>query len=491
MKDISSINLKSLKKQLSKKGYHFKNKISSGGYATTITVKKGFCGKKRCAKIFVDGNPTGIQAEFNTMKKLFCAAPDKFPEPFDLFEITVSSATYDDVNYRVFVLVMELLEPLHIPSDSGADFWLRFLTELTESLVEMHHIDYNHKDIKPSNVMMKGGRFILIDYGISIVTNQTLYRTNTFAGTEYFASPDALEGKNSKRSDIYSLGATARALILHRTDELITYDSHNNPVSLSFLIEQKRKLKPMQPSDESFRFICNVINKAMSFNITDRFQSAVELLNTLKPINSFHTLKKCRDKNPVLESTADFFENSNSRTMENEYVNVDYANEKKPEKTSVYIPNQYDKAKTDKAESMNPDIIYDNITKAKRYIEKGNYDTALAQLNNIEHPIADFLRAKILKEEGHGSYMIRLEKSAEKKYPPAMLAYGMFTEQYSYVVESAKIYTKAFRVVAKLFQQGKIDKKTFISLNNKNRFGNIDELDKAFIKQTSAKIPPI
>lgn len=51
--------------------------------------------------------------------------------------------------------------------------------------------------------------------------------------------------------------------------------------------------------------------------------------------------------------------------MENEYVNVDYANEKKPEKTSVYIPNQYDKAKTDKAESMNPDIIYDNITKAK------------------------------------------------------------------------------------------------------------------------------
>lgn len=474
MKDISTIKLTSLKKQLRKKGYSFINKISSGGCATTIIVKKGFWRKKRCAKIFIESNPDEIQAEFDTMKTLFCASPDKFPEPFDLFEITVSSAIYDDVNYHVYVLVMELLEPLHIPSDSDADFWLRFLTELTESLVEMHHIDYNHKDIKPSNVMMKGGRFILIDYGISIVTNQTLCRTNTFAGTEYFASPDALEGKNSKRSDIYSLGATARALILQRTDELITYDSHNNPVSLSFLIEQKRKLKPMQPSDESFRFICNVINKAMSFNITDRFQSAVELLNTLKPINSFHTQKK-----------------SNSHNNENEDINADYANEEQPEKTSVHIPNQYDKAKTDKAESMNPDILYDNITKAKRNIEKGNYDTASAQLNNIEHPIADFLRAKILKEKGHNSYMIYLEKSAEKKYPPAMLAYGMFTEQYSYVVESAKIYTKAFRVVAKLFQQGKIDKKTFISLNNKNRFGNIDELDKAFIKQTSAKIPPI
>lgn len=474
MKDISTIKLTSLKKQLRKKGYSFINKISSGGCATTIIVKKGFWSKKRCAKIFIESNPDEIQAEFDTMKTLFCASPDKFPEPFDLFEITVSSAIYDDVNYHVYVLVMELLEPLHIPSDSDADFWLRFLTELTESLVEMHHIDYNHKDIKPSNVMMKGGRFILIDYGISIVTNQTLCRTNTFAGTEYFASPDALEGKNSKRSDIYSLGATARALILQRTDELITYDSHNNPVSLSFLIEQKRKLKPMQPSDESFRFICNVINKAMSFNITDRFQSAVELLNTLKPINSFHTQKK-----------------SNSHNNENEDINADYANEEQPEKTSVYIPNQCDKAKTDKAESMNPDILYDNITKAKRNIEKGNYDTASAQLNNIEHPIADFLRAKILKEKGHNSYMIYLEKSAEKKYPPAMLAYGMFTEQYSYVVESAKIYTKAFRVVAKLFQQGKIDKKTFISLNNKNRFGNIDELDKAFIKQTSAKIPPI
>lgn len=491
MKDISSINLKSLKKQLRKKRYIFIEQLSSGGCATTITVKKGSHGKKRCAKIFVESNSTEVQAEFNTMKTLFCAAPDKFPEPFDLFEITVSSAIYDDVNYPVYVLVMELLEPLRIPSYTDADFWLRFLTELTESLVEMHHIEYNHKDIKPANIMMKNNRFILIDYGISIVSNNTLCPTNTFAGTEYFASPDALEGKNSKRSDIYSLGATARALILQRTDELITYDSHNSPVSLSLLIEQKRNLKPMQPADESFRFICNVINKAMSFNTMDRFQTAVELLNTLKPTNSFHTLKKRKGKNLVLESTEDCYKKSNSHTKENENVNVDYANEEQPKKTSIYIPNQYDKAKTDKAKSMNSDILYDNITKAKRHIENGNYDTASAQLNNIEHPIADFLRAKILKEKGHSSYMIYLEKSAEKKYPPAMLAYGLFTEQYSYVVESAKVYTKAFRVVAKLFQQGKIDKKAFISLNNKKRYGNIDELDKAFIKQTNTKIPPL
>lgn len=60
MKDISSINLKSLKKQLSKKGYHFKNKISSGGYATTITVKKGFCGKKDAPKFLL----TATQLKF-------------------------------------------------------------------------------------------------------------------------------------------------------------------------------------------------------------------------------------------------------------------------------------------------------------------------------------------------------------------------------------------------------------------------------------------
>lgn len=474
MKDISTINLSSLKKQLQKKGYSFIDKIISGGCATTIIVKKGLWGEKRCAKIFIESNPDEVQTEFDTMKTLFCAAPDKFPEPFDLFEITVSSAIYDDVNYRVYVLVMELLEPLHIPSDADADFWLRFLTELTESLVEMHHIDYNHKDIKPANIMMKNSRFILIDYGISIVSNNTLCPTNTFAGTEYFASPEALKGRNSKRSDIFSLGATARSLILQRTDELITYDSHNNPVSLSFLIEQKKNLKPMQSSDESFSFICNVINKAMSFNIMDRFQSAVELLNTLKPINSFHTQKK-----------------SNSHNKEDEDINVDYANEEQPKKTSVYIPNQYDKAETDKAESTDLLSLSNHITNAKTYIENGKYDNAMSELEGIEYPIADFLRAKILKENGDSSYMIYLKKSAEHKYPPAMLAYGYINGQYHYVIEAATVYTKAFRVAAKLFQQEKIDKNTYISLNNKKRFGNIDELDKAFIKQTRTKIPPL
>ncbi|MGN1432342.1 MAG: hypothetical protein ACI4XI_01450 [Ruminococcus sp.] len=490
MKDISTISLSSLKKQLKNAGYVFVDKISSGGCASTIIVKKGFWGGKRCAKVFVESTPDEVQAEFETMKRLFCAAPDKFPEPFDLFELTVNSAIYDDDTHKVYVLVMELLEPLHIPSDADADFWLRFLTELTESLVEMHHIDYNHKDIKPDNVMIKNGRFILIDYGISIITNDTLGPTNTFAGTEYFASPEALEGKNAKRSDIYSLGATARALILQRTDELITYDSRNNPVSTSFLIEQKRKLKPLQFLDESFKFICDIVNKSMSFNIADRFQSAVELLNTLKPINSFPTQKKSRGKTPVPEDTADFSDNINSRISKKEYVAAGYADKEQSEQASAYIPNKYNKAETERAEPTDLFSLSNHITKAKIHIEKGKYEKAMSELEGIEHPITDFLKAKILMENDDSSYMIYLKRSAEHKYPPAMLAYGYINEQYHYVIEAAEVYTQAFRVAAKLFQQGKIDKDTFISLNNKNRFGSIDRLDKAFIKQTSNKNPP-
>lgn len=487
MKDISAINLSSLKKQLKKAGYSFIDKINSGGCATTIRVKKGIHGDKKCAKIFVESNPNEVIAEFETMKKLYSAAPDKFPKPFELFELTVNSALYDDDTHKVYVLVMELLEPLHIPSNADADFWLRFLTELTESLVEMHHIDYNHKDIKPSNVMIKNGRFILIDYGISIVTNNTLCPTNTFAGTEYFASPDALRGKNSKRSDIYSLGATARALILQSTDEIITYDSHNNPVSLDFLIEQKRNLTPMKPIDESYAFICNVINKAMSFNINDRFQTAVELLNTLKPINSFPTLKKSREKSTESKSTSDFIIKNNSPVMENEFIPTDLFTTEQPLKTSVYNYNPANRVVKNKTTSTDIDDLLNRITKAKSYIEQGKFNKAMIELEGIEHPISDFLKAKILKEKGDSSYMIHLKKSSEQNYPPAMLAYGYFTEQYDYVIDAAKVYTKAFRVVTKLFLKGKIDKSTFISLNNKKRFGDINELDKAFIKQTTPK----
>lgn len=209
-----TLDFKDLKKQLKKEGFNYIEQIKSGGFATTLLVKEGiFSSKKRCAKIFIDGDTDANHNEFKIMEKLYSIAPDKFPQPFKFLELNIKSSTYNDVFHKVNVIIMELLDPLVIPSDADADFWKKFLTDLTESLVLMHQIEHNHKDIKPGNILMKNGRFVFIDFGITVVNDVTLKSTGSCCCTAYFASPETLEGKLSKRGDIYSLGATARALI--------------------------------------------------------------------------------------------------------------------------------------------------------------------------------------------------------------------------------------------------------------------------------------
>lgn len=84
---------------------------------------------------------------------------------------------------------------------------------LARTLGLFHKKRLRHDDVKPSNVMMKGGEPVLIDFGISRPFEQP-----PVGGTPGFHAPEVVldQAIDNPRSDIYSLGATIYFLVRGR-----------------------------------------------------------------------------------------------------------------------------------------------------------------------------------------------------------------------------------------------------------------------------------
>ena len=90
---------------------------------------------------------------------------------------------------------------------------LAYLAQAAEALTHLHSQDppVIHGDVKPANLILtKGGRVKLVDFGMSSAPGAARPRI----GTPGFRAPElAADGMPSRASDVYSLAATAFALL--------------------------------------------------------------------------------------------------------------------------------------------------------------------------------------------------------------------------------------------------------------------------------------
>ena len=90
---------------------------------------------------------------------------------------------------------------------------LAYLAQAAEALTHLHSQDppVIHGDVKPANLILtKGGRVKLVDFGMSSAPDAPRRRS----GTPGFRAPElAADGVPSRASDVYSLAATAFALL--------------------------------------------------------------------------------------------------------------------------------------------------------------------------------------------------------------------------------------------------------------------------------------
>ena len=144
-----------------------------------------------------------------------------------------------------------------------------------------------HRDIKPENIMLSpNGEVKVADFGLARIVDSgdsmDATQVGMTMGTPLYMSPEQAQGgKIDPRSDLYSLGVTAYHMFSGRTP----FEGDN---ALSIAVQHLKKepehileLRSDLPSD-----IAALIHQLLSKEPESRYQSAAELLNQLRGIDT-------------------------------------------------------------------------------------------------------------------------------------------------------------------------------------------------------------
>jgi serine/threonine protein kinase len=94
----------------------------------------------------------------------------------------------------------------------SVDDALRITHDVADALGYAHGRGVLHRDVKPENILLTGGRAVVADFGLARAIGAADYRklteTGVVLGTVYYMSPEQLGGHRDldQRADIYSLG---------------------------------------------------------------------------------------------------------------------------------------------------------------------------------------------------------------------------------------------------------------------------------------------
>ncbi|MGB7444827.1 MAG: serine/threonine-protein kinase [Coleofasciculaceae cyanobacterium] len=153
------------------------------------------------------------------------------------------------------------------------------LGDLLQVLEFVHSYGVIHRDIKPDNIIRRDtdGRLVLIDFGAVKEINNQLTEVNEKTnftigiGTKGYTPQEQAAGSPKFNSDIYATGMIAiQALALTHPSHL----SEDNETG-EIIWEDKAKVSPE---------LTNILNKMVRSNFRERYQSAREVLEALRPL---------------------------------------------------------------------------------------------------------------------------------------------------------------------------------------------------------------
>lgn len=170
---------------------------------------------------------------------------------------------------------------------------LPIFKQVCDALGEAHRQGVVHRDIKPENIVLverSGQKYfpIVVDFGIARLVEESdaakITRTGTVCGSPTYMSPEqCTSSKVDQRSDIYSL-----AIVLYETlTGMVPFVSEELVKVMAMHLSDPPK--PLNQVREDLHFpsaLEAVINKALSKNPDDRYQSMEEFSQALAAAES-------------------------------------------------------------------------------------------------------------------------------------------------------------------------------------------------------------
>lgn len=192
-----------------------------------------------------------------------------------------------------FYIVMELVDGLNVEQyvhKYGAiphERATRFMVKILEAMQAVHEKNFVHRDMKPSNIMIRSDeRICLLDFGIAKDMNTQGGGTmiGTVIGSDGYMSPEQAEGFSiDHRADIYALGCVFYFMLTghHAYDTLASdFETRDNITNTPFpkLSKYSKKSFPAKLQE--------IMDHATDKNMMKRYQSCREFrmdLETLLP----------------------------------------------------------------------------------------------------------------------------------------------------------------------------------------------------------------
>jgi serine/threonine-protein kinase len=149
--------------------------------------------------------------------------------------------------------------------------------KILDGLEFLHSRNIIHRDLKPANILRQGTTPRLADFGISRALRTTVAsQSQNISGTFAYMSPEALDGKRSVQTDVWSVGVNLYQFL---TGTLPF--PHKEP-SVLFPAIIMREFAPLP--DSIPQSLKNVIAKALAKLPENRYASAGEIREDLKKV---------------------------------------------------------------------------------------------------------------------------------------------------------------------------------------------------------------
>ncbi|MDO4983229.1 MAG: Stk1 family PASTA domain-containing Ser/Thr kinase [Eubacteriales bacterium] len=256
--------------------YEIQSLIGIGGMAF---VYKAFCHRLNrfvAVKILRDEFAQDEEFRRRFMAESHAIAMLSHPNIVAVYDVSHS----DDVEY----IVMELVEGITLKQymdKKGALPWketVHFSKQIAKALSHAHERGIIHRDIKPQNLMLlKDGTIKVADFGIAALEDQHNEDSTETIGSIHYIAPEQAYGEDpDARSDIYSLG-----IVMY---EMLAAQKPYTGKTIAEIAVKHMSIEPTPISklrDDVPERLEEIVRKAMSADVENRYQSADELHTAL------------------------------------------------------------------------------------------------------------------------------------------------------------------------------------------------------------------
>lgn len=203
-----------------------------------------------------------------------------------------------------FVKGHDLDELLYEQSLSRSEA-LEVLAQVCDGLGFAHRQAIVHRDIKPTNVrVQRDGRRLhakVMDFGVAKISNSDMTATGMVMGTVSYMAPEYIRtGKPDPRSDLFAVGVMLYESLSGRKP----FSGDTTPTVLYKIVNEEpepietEKLQGISPA------IRSVLDRSLSKNPDDRFQTAEELAKALRAAKDPSWLGQVEEVTTLLQSSA-------------------------------------------------------------------------------------------------------------------------------------------------------------------------------------------